>query len=78
MAIKAKCIVTNSEEGRGAYAVRMDNDETLYIPQRIAEALELEEFDDVEAILVKNERDEPKWMAIRVRPIGDDTEQAEA
>lgn len=68
MAIKAKCIVTNSEEGRGAYAIRVDNDESLYIPQRIAEALEIEEFDELEAILVRNDRDEPPWRAIRVRP----------
>ena len=73
MATKANCIVTNSEEGRGAYAVRIDNDETLYIPQRSAEAPEVEEFDDVEAILVKNAREEPKWMAIRVRRTGEDT-----
>ena len=72
MAVKARCIVTNSEEGRGAYAVRVDNDQTLYIPQRIAEALELEEFDEIEAILVRNERDEPPWMAIRVRPVPDE------
>jgi len=68
MAVKAKCIVTNSEEGRGAYAIRVDNDESLYIPQRIAEALEIEEFDELEAILVRNDRDEPPWRAIRVRP----------
>ena len=68
MAVKAKCIVTNSEESRGAYAIRVDNDESLYIPQRIAEALEIEEFDELEAILVRNDRDEPPWRAIRVRP----------
>ena len=68
MAVKAKCIVTNSEEGRGAYAIRVDNDESFYIPQRIAEALEIEEFDELEAILVRNDRDEPPWRAIRVRP----------
>ena len=37
-------------------------------PQRIAEALEIEEFDELEAILVRNDRDEPPWRAIRVRP----------
>lgn len=68
MAAKVRCIVTSSEEGRGAYAIRVDNDESLYIPQRIAEAMEIEEFDELEAIVVKNERDEPPWMAIRVRP----------
>ena len=51
MAVKAMCIVTKSEEGRGAYAVRMDNDENVYFPLSVTEALELEEFDEVEAIL---------------------------
>ncbi|MCX7285640.1 MAG: hypothetical protein NTX28_16645 [Novosphingobium sp.] len=73
MAVKAMCIVTRSEEGRGAYAVRMDNDENVYFPLSVTEALELEEFDEVEAILVRNDRPEPAWRAIRARlPLGDD------
>ncbi|MFN3423309.1 MAG: hypothetical protein ACK4UL_01680 [Novosphingobium meiothermophilum] len=67
MAAKAVCIVTRSEEGRGAYAVRMDNDENVYFPLSVTEALELEEFDEVEAILVKNDRPDPPWRAIRAR-----------
>lgn len=67
MAVKAMCIITRSEEGRGAYAVRMDNDENVYFPLSVSEALELEEFDEVEAILVKNDRPEPAWRAIRAR-----------
>lgn len=72
MAVKAMCIITRSEEGRGAYAVRMDNDENVYFPLSVSEALELEEFDEVEAILVKNDRPEPAWRAIRARlPLDD-------
>ena len=67
MAQKVTCFVTNSEEGRGAFAVRADNDETVYVPQKIAEALQLEEFDELLAIVVNNERPETPWMAIRVR-----------
>lgn len=74
MAQKITCFVTNSEEGRGAFAVRADNDETVYVPQKIAEALQLEEFDELLAIVVKNERPETPWMAIRVRRIGDESE----
>ena len=73
MAQKITCFVTNSEEGRGAFAVRADNDETVYVPQKIAEALQLEEFDELMAIVVKNERPETPWMAIRVRRVGEET-----
>ena len=27
----------------------------------------LEEFDEVEAIMIRNDRDEPKWKAIKAR-----------
>ena len=67
MAAVAKCIITTSENNTGAFAVRADNDENVYIPFSIAEALELEEFEEVEAILVKNDRETPRWKAIRVR-----------
>lgn len=75
MASKVNCLVTNSEEGRGAFAVRTDNDEIIYIPHSIAERLELEEFDEVVAIIVKNpQRIDPPWMAIRAKRLdqGDD------
>lgn len=67
MAAKALCIVTNSEEGRGAYGIRCDTDEQVYFPMSVAEALELEEFEEVEAILIANDRPEPMWKAIRAR-----------
>jgi hypothetical protein len=72
MAVVAPCIVTRSEEGMGAFGVRADNDENVYFPYSIAESVALEEFDEVEAILVRNDRDEPRWKAIRVRrPAGE-------
>ncbi|WP_231468444.1 hypothetical protein [Novosphingobium sp. CECT 9465] len=67
MAVKAMCIVVRSEEGRGAIGVRVDNDENVYFPLSVTEALELEEFEEVEAIMVRNDRTEPAWRAIRAR-----------
>lgn len=78
MASKTTCYITNSEEGRGAFAIRADTDEMVYIPQGIAERLELEEFDEVEAIVVKNQRDEPPWMAIRARRLNAEAEEAQS
>lgn len=71
MAAKAKCIITTSYADTGAYGVRTDNDEKVYFPFSVAEAIELEEFDEVEAILIKNERDDPPWKAIRARRLED-------
>lgn len=67
MAEKAKCIITTSEEGRGAFGIRTDNDENVYFPVSVSEALELEEFEEVEAIVIRNDRPEPAWKAIRAR-----------
>ncbi len=39
----------------------------VYFPFSVAEALELEEFDEVEAILIKNDRADPPWKALRAR-----------
>jgi hypothetical protein len=67
MAIRCKCLITTSNEGSGAYAVRSDNDENVYIPVSIADALQLEEFEEIEVIVVKNDRNDPPWKAIRGR-----------
>lgn len=61
------CIVTTSEEGRGAYGIRCDNDQNVYFPVSVTEGADLVEFDKVEAIIIKNDRAEPAWKAIRVR-----------
>ena len=67
VAAKAMCIITQSDEGKGAYGVRCDNDEAVYFPVSVADALELEEFEEVEAILIANGRPDPPWKAIRAR-----------
>jgi len=67
MAVIAKCIVTSSQEGRGARAVRVDNDQNVYFPESVADALDLADFDEVEAILVPNDRPDTPWLAIRAR-----------
>jgi len=71
MAELAKVIVTTSIEGKGAYGIRTDNDENVYFPVGVAEALELEEFDEVQTAVVKNDRLEPAWKAIKARRLDD-------
>jgi hypothetical protein len=73
MALVANCIITNSNEGRGAYGIRADNDENVYFPLGLTEAVQLEEFEEVEAILVRNDRADPPWRAIKVRRIDGDS-----
>ena len=77
MATKVKCIITTSREATGAYGIRTDCDDSVYFPLGIAEALELEEFEEVEAILIKNDRPEPPWKAIRARRIGEGDDDAD-
>jgi hypothetical protein len=69
MAAKAMCIIVSSYADTGAYGVRVDNDDKVYFPFSVAEALELEEFDEVEAILIQNDRADPPWKALRARRI---------
>lgn len=71
MADKAICLITVSQEEKGAFGIRTDNDENIYFPLSITERLELEEFDEVEAILVKNDRPDPPWKAIRARRLSE-------
>jgi hypothetical protein len=71
MAAKATCLITQSEEGKGAYGVRCDTDESVYFPVSVADALGLEEFEEVEAILIANDRPDPVWKAIRGRRLND-------
>jgi hypothetical protein len=69
MAAKATCIIVSSYADTGAYGVRTDNDDRVYFPFSVAEALELEEFDEVEAILIQNDRADPPWKALRARRV---------
>lgn len=74
MAAKALCIITTSNENQGAYGIRCDSDESVYFPISVAEAISIEEFAEVEAVLVKNDRPEPVWKAIRARyPLAEDS-----
>lgn len=74
MAAVADCIVVSSVEGKGAYAIRTDNDENVYVPVSVAEKLDLEEFETITVIMIKNDRLDPPWRAIRVRRLEDDDE----
>ena len=71
MATKSFCIITTSEQGRGAYGITKDTDENVYFPVGLTEATGLEEFEEVEAILIKNDRPEPPLRAIKVRRLDD-------
>jgi hypothetical protein len=71
MATIARCIIRNSNEGRGAYGIRVDNDENVYFAVGLSDAVELEEFEEVEAILVRNDRPDPPWRAIKVRRLNE-------
>lgn len=67
MASLVRVIITSSEEGRGAFGVRCDTDENVYFPMGVAEAMGLEEFEEVEAVIVKNDRETPQFKAIKAR-----------
>ena len=64
MASVVDAIVTKSEKDKGAYAVIKETDETVYIPVKVADAAELDVFDEVKLIIIKNDRLETPWRAI--------------
>lgn len=72
MAQVADCIITQSEEDKGAYGVRVDTDEFVYFPFKLSKAAELVEFDRVKAVLVPNENDRTPWRAVHVKRIGEE------
>ena len=74
MAAKVKCIVVDSKEDSGAFAIRADNEQSVYIPHKISDTLEIEEFDELECIVVANDRPNIPWRAIKVRRFGSGTE----
>jgi len=65
---KAEAIVTHNTVAGVAFAVRVDNGESIFIPRQTVEALKLEEFDDIEVILTPSTRGDctTKWFAIKV------------
>ena len=77
MAKKTNIIITSSEEGRAAYGITTDDDKSVYIPQGIADALGLDEFEEVECIVISNDRENIPYKAIRARRIGEQTVDTE-
>jgi len=71
MADLVRCIITSSEEGKGAFGVRCDTDQNVYFPMGVAEAMGLEEFEEVQAVIVKNDREAPPFKAIKARRLDD-------
>lgn len=71
MADLVRCIITSSEEGKGAFGVRCDTDQNVYFPMGVAEAMGLEEFEEVQAVIVKNDRETPPFKAIKARRLDD-------
>ncbi|NAZ36068.1 AbrB/MazE/SpoVT family DNA-binding domain-containing protein [Rubellimicrobium sp. CFH 75288] len=71
MASKVVCYVVESLDDGPAFAVRQDNDQQVFIPKAQAEELNLVEFDEVEAIVVRNtlQPDKTPWFALRVRRV---------
>jgi hypothetical protein len=69
MAIKRTCIVTNIIENGAGFAIREDNDEDCYIPAGLVKQLELEEMDEIVAIIAKNrsQPDQTPWFVIRAQ-----------
>lgn len=67
MAVKASCFVTTCNNEGPAFAVRADNDEAVYIPAAIADALELSELDEIEAVMVRSEKGSTAWRVVRAR-----------
>ena len=77
MAKKTKVIITSSEAGRAAYGITTDDDKSVYVPPGIADALELDEFDEIEAIVINNDRENIPYKVIRARRIGEQTVDTE-
>lgn len=69
MAVKAKAIVTRVLDHGTAFALRKDTDESVYINQKIAEAMEIEEFDDIEVVMVRATSKTAKapWTCVRAK-----------
>ena len=73
MVEKVKCFVTSSKEDAPAFAIRADTDESVFIPQHIAEMLQLEEMDTVMCLIAENkiQPDKTPWYAQKVKRIDD-------
>lgn len=68
MADKTLCYVTTCPDDGPAFAVRVDNDEGVYIPRSIADDLDLAELDTIEAVMVASaDGDKNRWRVLRAR-----------
>ena len=72
MARKTNILITSSVEEKGAYGVTTDTNEKVYVSAGAADKLAIAEFDELEAIVVPNERSaEIPLYALRVRRLDD-------
>ena len=74
MAIRQTCIIDSRIESGAAFAMREDNNESVYIPAGIANDLDLCVLDRIEALLIENstEPDRTPWFAKRVSLLDDE------
>jgi hypothetical protein len=72
-------IITQIADTGSGFAIAEDTDETIFIPSATVEKMELQEFDEIEAIVIENKKlhekpDGTNWFAIRVRFLNEDEE----
>ena len=71
MAKIVKMIITQSFEQGVAYGVTTCSSENVFVPVKVAEAAQPEEFDTFEAVVVPNDRPGTPWMAVKIRRLDD-------
>lgn len=70
MSQRATVYVTRADEDSPAFAIRADNDETVFIPHATAEHVQLEVGDELVAVLKDNDKPErARWFAIAVKRV---------
>lgn len=74
MAKRVDCIVTAIIPEKHGFAVREDTDESVYLPHSVIDGADLEDFDRIEAVVVRSTKSEAAapWVAIRARYIEED------
>ncbi len=74
LAERAIIYVTKANENAPAFAIRADNDDSVFIHHAAAEAAQLEVGDELIAVLKINDQpDKARWFAVGFRPVDDDT-----
>ena len=78
MSERVVCFVTSAEEGRPAFAIRSDNDESVFISTKLAEEQGIEEGDRLQIIMIANQNmpEKTPWFAIWVTNLDDQEAQA--